>query len=323
MQIFDNRIFNNEFVYHFKTSKHRYLSFLFSACILALIFYFFVPSTITNFSTYSQLTKSSFDEVWFTSIADEGDCYLSLNGQTFVTKEGEKNLSVDIFMQLDSSNYDEDFFAVNEPINPGECVISKNVAKDYGINVGDKLSCKLYSDGFVVTGIIDAYEGIDDKYLHEGICLIGYSSSLIPPENAHYVTFTANADGIFGLERVIFLKNRITTIRDTITKNAIMFVCSCLLMTLFEEIFIYRKRKFDYKKDLDTGKNKTSVFGNLVLDSIIKYCLPFAIGMLVLMSYFDIYTAGYVFVLLGGLVMMSIASLCNSIIYFLEVSHGK
>lgn len=301
--------------YHMKTNALRYISFLFSFVLILTGFYFFAPNIIVSKTNYDLYTSSSINEVWFAETPVEKDCFIDLNGSTFMCINN-KSINADLFMQMDDVEYQDNLFEIKYVLEKNVCAISKNIAIEYGIKIGDVISSSNGLFEFQVSNIFTSQSGIDDKYNHEGVIVLSLDENLIANKTYLYTFFACDGDGYYNVKRVIFLKDRITSYRQEYIKGCFDLTLIMLFIFLLDELFIFRKKENDYLISRQDGTRKKRMLLNIFLDNLIRLFVPVMVIIAIYAKYLKLYEAGYAFLAMNVVVCTSLVTIGITLFYF-------
>ena len=301
--------------YHMKKNALRYISFLFSFVLILTGFYFFAPNIIVSKTNYDLYTSSSINEVWFAETPVEKDCFIDLNGSTFMCINN-KSINADLFMQMEDVQYQDNLFDIKCALEKNVCAISKNLAIEYGLNIGDVISTSNGQFEFEVSNIFTSQSGIDDKYNHEGIIVLSFDENLIANKTYLYTFFACDGDGYYNVKRVIFLKDRITSYRQEYIKGCFDLTLVMLFIFLLEELFIFRKKENDYLISRQDGTRKKRMLLNIFLDNLIRLFVPVMAILAIYVKYLKLYEVGYAFLVMNFAVCTSLVTIGITLFYF-------
>lgn len=305
-------------IYHFKIHLLRYISFflvfLFSAVTLSFLFYPSVTDS-ANLNTYSSV--NNVNEIWFGSSSVENDCFINLNGFYFANLSS-KAISSDLLMQMESSNYECNIFNINYHLNADECILTKNIANEHRLGIGDEIACKDYR--FRISDIIEPLSGIDDKYNHNGIIILGYRNEMIINKNASFIYFAFNGDGGINATKVISIETRKNNYKHSLLIKGLIISGVYLIAALVVELIVFHYKKSSYSIYRNMGIKPYKLFLNMLLDGVIKYVLPVALSLLLFIGLINSYLVSYL--LCAGLIVlvMSLIAIITSLLYFIRRS---
>lgn len=308
--------------YCFKANLIRLIAFGFSFIFASLTFYFFLPNMVRDKTDYDLYSSSQVNEVWFADSPMNSDCFVNLNGSTFL-KSGKTSVSADIFMQLSDSTYENNLFGLKTVLNDGECSISKNIASEFNINVGDVLTASNGGGSFFVRNIFSAQSGLDDKYKHKGVVVLAPDERLSSAEPS-YLFFAKNGSGFLNVNKTIFLKEVCVNLKASYLQS---YICTSLLLIgafCLNDVLVFRRKIYDYRIANRDGVKRTRLVAALILDGCFKYILPILCSFIIYLKYASAYPSGFVFLLTATMVLVGLVVVVSTLIYYLgSVKNGK
>lgn len=309
--------------YYFKSNSLRYFSFAFTFVFLLIASYFYIPSIIEGRTNYKLYTSANVNEVWFTEMPITKDCFINLNGKKFLYYN-DKSISVDIFMQLNEVEYENNLFNLKKNLNEDECVISKNIAYEYNIKIGDYIYSSDGVIGFKVVSFFASQNGVDDKYLHSGIAVLGENVNFIPKTSVEYACFLKDGNGLFNVNRIVFLNSKIRLYKHNYENNLLSLFIAFVAICAINEIVIFRKKIYDYRLIYSEGISKIKMLCSVLSDSFIKYIVPVLLVLLFNMKYNFLFQSGYLFLVTNLFAIGLLLLFITTIFYCVRSGyHGK
>lgn len=311
-----------KFIYYLKINIHSIISFFVSFICMIGVFYFFVPNIIQSLSNYYLYSNICNQEVWFANSPINSNCFINLNG-VLLTYKDEKSINADVFMQMDTSSYNDNLFEVDYYLEPKTCAISKNIAVEYELSIGDKIYLKDKSQYEVVI-IFNSQSGLDQKYNHFGVIVLSTTKGISISQPIKYIYFTNNSDGFYNVTDFIKLDKKAFDNKKIAKNNGAYLILIMLFILTITEIFIFKKKKNDYKLLVMDGNKKYKLFIQILYDTLIRIILPIILAFLFYLRYIKLFTIGYCVVFINLLAFsIAVAILLCLIYYIVEVNRGK
>lgn len=273
-----------------------YVPHLVIALISLLIFVLalnpLLDGSTKSVSEINRVNHSPSNEIVFAGAQNEGECFYYLKNYAAVGSTNKNALS-DIFMTLPGTQYGENTISFSGTLEGQTCAVSANIAKKYGLNVGERARIIGTDKEFTVAEIINAQSGIDSDYLHEGIIVISYDEELLD-RNYLYVSFTNDSDAYKSLERLIYVEDM---------KNGKgAELCLYLLIALFVlggvmalcETLLFRQRREDYFILSEMGAPFGAMLLRVSLENLLKYTLPAIISLMIFGAVYGSYGVAYI-----------------------------
>jgi hypothetical protein len=170
-------------------------------------------------------------------------------------KYDNRKIVADVLMYKAEKSYTIAPFSSYTSIENDEMIVSRNVANQYNIEIGDTVvvSSSLYDDSFeyCVKEIIEPVFCFTEEYFVEdkGIVVLGNNSSLVETNNISvaFVSDEENLNGI-SLEKITSISEyKSNLLQDIIIDCGIVVCLACLMIVayfvLFEVISSFRIRK--------------------------------------------------------------------------------
>ncbi len=287
---------------------------LFVALLLAIFNFNTIASSHEMYKTYSLCDAN---EVWFTTVAVDNDCFINLNGEARA-KTGKKSINADIFMQMNDVSYSINLFDVDEQILDNQCYISRNVSLEYDVEVGDCITIGDNNASFEIVRIFDAQPGLDKKYEHEGIIVISNNEELLT-DDISYMFFAVEAKNVLGNAKLVDLKNAREKILNKRFRTIIYLVLEWIAYLVIITLIQKRGRINNYAILRREG---LSIIKALIM-SLRDATLGFAIQMLIVfllksLSLYDVYRNGSL-LLIGISATIALSTLfLLTIVYFVR-----
>lgn len=199
-------------------------------------------------SSYSNYTCSYYGDSSF------NDDFYYMN-KSLGLKHDNRKIVADVLMYKTDKPYAITTFGRYTSIKNDEMIISRNVANQYNIKIGDTVvvSSSLYDDSFeyCVKEIIEPVFCFTEEYFvnDKGIVVLGNNSSLVETNNISvaFVSDEENLNGI-SLEKITSISEyKSNLLQDIIIDCGIVVGLTCLMIVayfvLFEVISSFRIRK--------------------------------------------------------------------------------
>jgi hypothetical protein len=216
------------------------------------------------------------------------------------------NASCDILMLREGATYGENDIYFSGTLEEGTCAVSANLAKDYGLNVGDVAHFVGEEVEFKVTELLTPQAGLDKEYLREGIVVVAYNAELLN-KNFSYLAFDTDGDAYPSLISLIFIKDwKAESVGSVLTYLAISLTAVVATIVVCE-CFLFRARRRDYRLLVDIGERRSRLFLIVWAENLLKYILPIGIMFAVYSANLACYGLMYalpVFCFLGGALIL-------------------
>lgn len=303
------------FVYHIKTHLIRYVHFLLAFLFIGLSSFFILPSAVSsssNYLFYSSITE--VNEIWFAKQGTQQDSYYNLNG-TYFFAIGSKYISGDVLMQEENNNYEHNIFNVDYVLGEDQCLISKNLAIENNLHIGDILKSKQYS--FKITNFLSPMTGIDEKYEHEGVIILSYNQKMVQNRELNHVYFCKNGETGQDVYKVVSIPALSSNYRKKATIRLLQECGAILLISLVLEIVFGWRIKKDYLIKRQFGISPKHLFFTITLDGVFKYFIPVLLMLLITLKSGLMFPKGFLLSIGIILPLSLLITFIMTLVYFL------
>lgn len=236
------------------------------------IFQFLAENATNACAEIKRVNDAPHNEIVFSNERTGEDSFFYLKQQHLVGTKNT-NVSADILMVSPNTSYENNDIYFVGTLEIGTCAVSENLAREYGLRVGDSARISGTQTTFKVMRLITAQSGLDKEYLHEGIVILSYDESLLNKQYS-YVSFTTDGDNYPSLISLIFIKDwKEENVQNLLIYAAIAFVAFGATMAVCEH-FLFPSRKRDYRVFVTMGKTASKLFRCVWLENVLKYILP-------------------------------------------------
>lgn len=258
-------------------------TFVFHAIIFAIvlvadvfIFLFFARNATVACSELKRINDAPHSEIVYSGQPTGDDSFYYLKQQhVFGTKN--INVSCDILMIAPGVTYGSNDIYFEGTLDGGTCAVSKNLAREYGLNIGDEMQVTGKEKAFKVARFITAQVGLDKEFKRDGIVILSYDGELLDRQYS-YISFATDGDAYPSLINLVFINNwQNENVRNLFVYAAISFAAFCAVMAVCER-FLFMSRKQDYKVLVSLGERAPKLFGLVWAENALKYVAPSAIA---------------------------------------------
>lgn len=254
-------------------------TFLFHAIIFAIIlvveifvFQFFAKNAAVACSEVKRVNDAPHNEIVFSGQPTGSDYFYYLK-QQHVSGTKNINVSCDILMIAPGETYGSNDIYFEGTLEEGTCAVSKNLAKEYGLGIGDVMKVTGAEKYFKVTRFIAAQAGIDKDFKRDGIVVLGYDKGLLNRQYS-YVSFTTDGDAYPALISLVLIKNwKEENVKNLFIYAAISLAAFCAAIAVCER-FLFMSRRQDYRVLVSLGKTSGRMFCIIWAENALKYLLP-------------------------------------------------
>ena len=257
----------------FRRYALHFIIFVVSLAVYIFVFALFANETAAACAEIYRFNNTSCKEavVADTDPKPDGDSFYNLNGIISLVGNG-KRLFCDAYMVKEGVTYDDNAILFNGTLKAGECLISKNAAKEKGIETGDEIFVKDSIAGYRVAGYLAPQTGLDGRYGYDGVILLAYNAELI--SGAKFSNLSGECDVYYGRQSSTFLKNLKRAAVRNITAAAIFAAAAYAVCFAVCEYFMFSPRYKDYFLMNNEGLPARKLFARITLDTFIKFVLP-------------------------------------------------
>ena len=235
----------------------------------AFIFVFFAEAATSACAEIKRVSDAPHNEIVFSDMQCGEDSLFYLK-QSHVVGAKDTNVSCDIFMLQPEHTYEKNDLYFTGTLEAGTCAVSQNLARQYGLRLGDSAKIVGTDKSFIVSRFLKAQSGIDNEYLHEGIILVSYDAELL--ERPHsFVSFSTDGDAYPSLISLVYIKDwAAANARKIVIYAAVSFAAFLATAALCEWLLFPRRRR-DYHVLVSLGRSPRRLFFDVWLENIFKY----------------------------------------------------
>ncbi len=240
-----------------------------SFCFLCFLLYIFLLlTTNTNFIQLNSLLCS--DYIYSANIRSSNiqDNYFLFDAGINFSQEkvSETGINADIIMQVPDSVYTDSVYWNANKMNEYEIAISKNIARAFSLNIGDKLFSKHIVTGKIVEYNIDqilpevaCVRVVKEQNYSNGIIIMSYdaqyadniSHEVIVFTNGSMEDLTNNNNG--RVEKILYRDDEILTVNKRIIPYLSLFMLLSILFTIGFVILITKNISHNFRRLLFLG----------------------------------------------------------------------
>ena len=247
---------------------------IFAAAIAVYIFVFafFAKETAASCAEIYRFNHTTCREIVIASSdpKPDGDTFYCLNG-TLVSGSG-KRLFCDVYMTKEGVSYRDNAVLFDGTLNSGDCLISRNVAAENGLAVGDEIALKDKTATYRIAGFLMPQSGLDGRYDYDGVILLSYSADLAA--GANYANLSGELDSYYGKLSNTFLRRLKEKAVGRIAVAAAISAAAYLVLFAVCEYFLFSPRYSDYVLMNNEGLPCPKLFARIILDNFVKFVLP-------------------------------------------------
>ena len=253
------------------------LTVLLSLVCLYFAFYFTLSDMAVSGSVIDRAAATDKNEIVFASSPMQDEYFVILNGEDNL-RIGDKRISCDMLMiPKADKTYSNNYVSFTGTLGQGECALSANLLTSYGLKIGDTVTLRSTGESVKIVSKLPSVAGFDDKYMNEGVAVIGYNEQALASSERVYLSFVKDGDGYTGLDRLISVKKLSDSAsRSLLTSFAILISISALVVFVWESLI---SRKFLYR-DLAIlsacGMRAWSMYFVVLRCLAVRYFLPAA-----------------------------------------------
>lgn len=260
--------------------KRIFFMIVFFSCLSFLVYIFMIVSANANFVQLNSLWHSDYVYSAVTQQPVSQDNYYKFNaGISFALSENaETSLNADIVMQSIESEYTDSVYWNADKLGIYDIAISKNIARAFSLNIGDKLYSKHIVNGEIceynIEQILPEITSVRikwDKSYGNGVIIMGYDVRYIDNITHHIIIFAKESIEELSLnisgvpESIIYRVDEIITVCKKILPYFLVFVVLSALSTIGLVVFLTRDIEYNFrrmillgfgKKELDRSYNR-------------------------------------------------------------------
>ena len=269
------------------------LTVMLSAVCLYFIFYFFAEDISAARCKLDRIGATTRNEAVFSGEPMEDESFINFNGSLYIGMDN-KRINCDLLMVREGEKYSDNLIGFGGALAAGECALSKNLLSAYGISVGDVIEVRGTSVTYRVAAELPASAGIDDKYLHEGIALIGYSEELCSEYGFSYLSFVKDGDSYMSLDKIIYTKHIAAAAESELLLGFVLLSVFSALVIILWELLIGRRKYSDLSLLATWGMKPTSLFLRVFGTVLLRYFVPALAIALIWFSKLSYYGVSYI-----------------------------
>ncbi|MBR2650333.1 MAG: hypothetical protein IKD45_01600 [Clostridia bacterium] len=293
------------------------LTVILTAVCLYFVFYFFAGDIAAAQCKLDRLSATDKNEAVFADTPMGNESFINFNGSLYIGS-GDKRVNCDLLMLRTEGKYENNPFGFGGTLAADECAVSNNLLYSYGLSLGDTVSVKGTKSSFRIAAALPACSGIDDKYNHEGIVILGNDTSLTSNYSFSYLSFVTNGDSYMGLDKIIFLVRIKDGARSALTSAFLLMLLFTALTAVLWELLIGRKKYADFTLYASYGMRTGSLFVKVLLSVLARYFLPTVLVMLLWLSRLSYYGSSYIVPMLIYITVCALLSVILALII-----HGR
>ena len=286
-----------------------------------LLLEFILGEAVFSVCNIRRVNLSPQNELVISAEPNGDECFYYLKNYA-VSGSTEQNALSDILMLRPSVGYKENTIGFSGTLSPGECAVSANIANKYGLGIGDRATVMGSGKSFSVSALIPAQEGLDEDYRHEGIVILAYDEELLD-RSYLYISFMTDGDGYKSLQRLVYLEDWRDADSSALVTMALVAAVSVPALMLLCEIFIFRRRRYDYRTLALLGERGIWLTVRVLCEDWLKYLLPAALAVLLYLPVYSPYKLSYFIPALSFTVMVAAASAVYSFLAVRRLYHVR
>ena len=247
---------------------------IFAAAIAVYIFVFafFAKETAASCAEIYRFNHTTCREIVIASSdpKPDGDTFYCLNGAS--VSGGGKRLFCDVYMTKEGVSYRDNAVLFDGTLNSGDCLISRNVAAENRLAVGDEITLKDKTATYRIAGFLAPQSGLDGRYDYDGVIILAYSADLAA--GANYANLSGELDTYYGKLSNTFLRRLKEKAVRRIAVAAAISAAAYLVLFAVCEYFLFSPRYSDYVLMNNEGLPRPKLFARIILDNFVKFVLP-------------------------------------------------
>lgn len=271
------------------------LTVLLSALTLYFAFYFLIGGIAKSVAIVSRAGGTEKNEaVISTAPVNDSEYFYLLNGKERIALSGERRMNCDLLMAESNTSYTDNYVGFIGTLGEGECAVSRNLLSLYGLSVGEVITLRDRDTEWRISAATPAVAGIDEKYLHEGFVILGYSPSVAADNPDTYLSFAKDANGYVGLESFISVDKLAATARESATASLSLLLVISLMIIILWELLIGRRDYKNFGLLSLLGMRPKTLYLRIFLHLARGYLLPAAaVGIFYYFFNYEAYRADY------------------------------
>ncbi len=285
----------------------QFIIFILTFIFLTVLSFAFCQKATEDFSERQRYKNAELNEIIFSHSPDFEEAFLNFNGSSYAYTGSGRRLNTDIFMSKTDRTYSGNPICFNGGLSANECVLSENLTYKFGLKVGDTLRLAVGGKGesfeFLIKEILPAQKGIDSKYMHEGMLILGENTEFIKNGKYIYTSFAKDADEYKSLVDDSARERSVVLTDEIVKRNgwrlfgyaSLSLFLLCVFIAVCE-LLIFAKMGKKYKdySILDSyGMSRLKLFGVIFHDLGIKYLLALVLNHLLWFARLSYFGASY------------------------------
>lgn len=272
----------------FRRYAFHFVIFAASLAVYIFVFAFFAKETAAACAELYRFDNTTCREAVVSSSdpKEDGDSFYNLNGIVSFTCKG-KRLFCDAYMTKNGVRYDDNAILFRGALNDGECLISRNAAKEYGLGKGDEIVADGAKTMYRIVDFLTPQSGLDGRYGYDGVMVLAYNDALTA--GAKYSNLSGECDVYYGRESSTFLVNLRGKAVEKIVTAAIIAAAAYVACFAVCEYFMFSPRYKDYVLLNNEGLPRRKLMAKITFDNLVRYALPLlvtAAGFSVSLGYY-------------------------------------
>lgn len=239
------------------------------------VFQFLAEAATGACAEIKRASDAPHSEIVFSSASFGEDSFYYLKQQHIVGTKNT-NVSCDIFMIAPDRTYGQNDIYFRGSLESGTCAVSKNLARKYGLQIGDSARISGTDKTFVVSGYLTAQAGLDKDYLHEGIIVLSFDEELLERQYS-FVSFATDGDEYPGLISLVFIEDWAAESARKLGGYAAAVLAVFVATTALCEWSLFFPRRRDYPVLVSLGRTTRGLFWDIWIENVFKYALPPAV----------------------------------------------
>lgn len=240
--------------------------------VYLLLFGFVAERVILACAEIRRSVNAPQSEVIFSELPTGEDTFYYLNNYHLIGEKGS-NVICDIYMTLQESHYGKNDIGFAGTLGADSCAVSENLAREYGLRLGDRAKIAGSEKVFTVERYLPAQSGLDSEASRKGIVLLSYDEALLDKPFC-YLSFATEGDAYPALLSLLFIRD---SLPGNITKLFVYFAISYfafLAAVGVPEYFLFASRRRDYATLVAAGIRPSRLFFAVLPENALKYLLP-------------------------------------------------
>lgn len=240
--------------------------------IYLLLFSFLFEEAVVACAQLRRIVCAPQSEVIFSGLPTGEDTFYYLNSYHLVG-EKQSNVICDIYMTAEGHLYGNNDIWFEGTLEEGCCAVSENLAREYGLHLGQRAKISGSEKVFTVQRYLPAQSGLDSEALRKGIVVLSYDEELLGKPFS-YLSFASEGDAYPALISLLFIKNGFA---GNLWKLCLYFAiayCTFAATVGVLEYFLFSSRRRDYATLVALGMRPSRLFFTVLAENALKYLLP-------------------------------------------------